>query len=343
MFNQLIKRTFCTNNKLNNVVINDLYKFILNNNKLVEIKESDKKGRGLFYTQNTQLPVINKETNKPNILFKEEPFISYPSIIKLDHDKICNHCLKSLENNNSNNNNNNHTECEGCNVKYCSNECKEKASLQYHSVLCKSNGSGFHYLEKHSQIEKRRFPLLAGKILARVLMGYHLEKSANKTWFPLQMLTFANKPAPLEWKDDYLIFSRSLLKGMKESSLKKFNYDWFVKVMQILYLNTIGIDIDPNQTTTKMSTPESSIGLYFLTSFINHSCDPNAYVQFPNDHTAEIRLLKPINPGEEITISYADTSKDIIDRRSQLFENYGFNCECPKCLNELKLKKEKAT
>lgn len=175
-----------------------------------------------------------------------------------------------------------------------------------------------------------------------MIMGYHLEKSSKSTWLPLQMLSFAKKPPPLEWKDDYLIFSRSLLKGINNESMKKkFDYDWFVRVMQILYLNTIGIDIDPNQQSTKMSSPESGIGLYLLTSFINHDCDPNAFIHFPDDHTMHLSPLKPINPGDEITISYTDTTKDLVDRRSQLFENYGFNCECKKCLNDLLIKRNK--
>ncbi|KAM9990091.1 hypothetical protein ACTFIY_006122 [Dictyostelium cf. discoideum] len=343
--NKLLIRNFCTNlkNESTKPLIDNIYKNILKDNfKIVEIKDC-KNNRGLFYNPTespTQtLSVINPKTNKPNIIFKEEPFISYPSIIK-SNENICNHCLKEIKKEEEEEGIK--QECEECKVyKYCSIECKEKSSIEYHSVLCKSTGSGFNYLEKHASIEKRRFPLLAGKILARMIMGYHLEKSSKSTWLPLQMLSFAKKPPPLEWKDDYLIFSRSLLKGVNESMKKKFDYDWFVRVMQILYLNTIGIDIDPNQQSTKMSSPESGIGLYLLTSFINHDCDPNAFIHFPDDHTMHLSPLKPINPGDEITISYTDTTKDLVDRRSQLFENYGFNCECKKCLNDLLIKRNK--
>ncbi|KAF2073679.1 hypothetical protein CYY_005029 [Polysphondylium violaceum] len=317
------------------LLVREMYNFILNDNKsILEIKacEDQKKGRGLFLRSDIHSSLIPNTT-----LFKEKPFVSYPSII--NHENVCGNCLKPLENNKSLDSSvaKNHSKCDSCEEEYCSDKCRHEASLDFHGILCKSNEPGFEKIKKYCTLEKRRFPIMASKILAKILLGIHLEKSIKHTWIPLQMISFAKKPAPLEWEDDYKTFSKELLKS-SPSLLKQYNYEWFVRVMQILYLNTIGIDIQREEKPI-VSSPASGIGLYFLASFINHSCDPNAYTHFPDDHTCHLKLLKSVQPGDEITISYTDPTQNIVDRRSSLFENYGFNCECPKCVSELPKKK----
>jgi len=42
------------------------------------------------------------------------------------------------------------------------------------------------------------------------------------------------------------------------------------------------------------------------THYINHSCEPNAYMKVAYDHILFI-ALRDISPGEEITIDYEDT------------------------------------
>ena len=46
-----------------------------------------------------------------------------------------------------------------------------------------------------------------------------------------------------------------------------------------------------------------------------------------------IIAAKDISPGEEILISYIDESADYEDRQAML-EDYGFVCECAKCLED---------
>ena len=46
-------------------------------------------------------------------------------------------------------------------------------------------------------------------------------------------------------------------------------------------------------------------GLYSLQSMINHSCSPNAEIQFQDsDQTLTLAALKDIQAGEEVYISY---------------------------------------
>ncbi|KYQ88521.1 SET domain-containing protein [Tieghemostelium lacteum] len=314
--------------KSENEIITDLYKFIIGNRLNLEIRQckgdQKGKGRGLFYSGDSIL-------KKNELLYSELPFVSFQSVVKnVSDSKQCTHCLGVIKESSSRG-------CghDSCNEHYCSVECSEESMKQYHQLLCE--GSGFDKIKKQATIEKRRFPLLAAKILAKIMLDIHENKSIQNSWFPLQMLSFAKKPAPLEWKDDYTLFKNSLLTS--ESSQKRFDYTWFTRVMQILYLNTVGINVGSLEPT--VSTPESGIGLYFLSSFINHSCDPNAVMTFPTNSETKVKLLKDIHPGDEILISYGDNTKDIVDRKSHLFDNYGFDCQCTKCSSELPPKKKK--
>ena len=82
------------------------------------------------------------------------------------------------------------------------------------------------------------------------------------------------------------------------------------------------------------------MGLFLLTSFYNHSCEPNACVYFFNNSLAYIIAQREIEAGEEITINYIDVEIEVMERRKILKENYGFDCFCPKCLRELSEIKE---
>ncbi|XP_037812103.1 SET and MYND domain-containing protein 5 [Lucilia sericata] len=76
-------------------------------------------------------------------------------------------------------------------------------------------------------------------------------------------------------------------------------------------------------------------GLYLLQSKINHSCVPNAQSTFPySNDIVVLKAIQPIQPGEEICISYLDECQLERSRHSRqkiLKENYIFVCQCPKC------------
>ncbi|CAI9733077.1 SET and MYND domain-containing protein 5 [Octopus vulgaris] len=79
-------------------------------------------------------------------------------------------------------------------------------------------------------------------------------------------------------------------------------------------------------------------GLYSMQSCCNHSCVPNAEVQFPhNCHKLRVVALEDIVPGEEICISYLDgcmLERSRHSRQKHLRDNYLFNCKCIKCQSQ---------
>ena len=78
--------------------------------------------------------------------------------------------------------------------------------------------------------------------------------------------------------------------------------------------------------------PSSVIGgIYPNICLINHSCLPNAYNSWNSDTKCEtIHVIRYINAGEEITISY-DKGGSSNSRRTYLKDAFGFDCNCSVC------------
>ncbi|KAF8470423.1 hypothetical protein DFH94DRAFT_637585 [Russula ochroleuca] len=71
-------------------------------------------------------------------------------------------------------------------------------------------------------------------------------------------------------------------------------------------------------------------------SRLNHSCCPNAMFRWDRaTFSGEIRALRPISAGEEVTISYfqgiLEPAAVTHERQKFLLECYNFKCACPVC------------
>ncbi|XP_067928201.1 histone-lysine N-trimethyltransferase SMYD5-like isoform X2 [Watersipora subatra] len=77
-------------------------------------------------------------------------------------------------------------------------------------------------------------------------------------------------------------------------------------------------------------------GLYSMQSAINHSCVPNAEVNFPyNNFVCRVVATQDILPDQEVFISYLDDcmlGSSRHSRQKNLKENYLFVCGCEKCM-----------
>jgi len=73
---------------------------------------------------------------------------------------------------------------------------------------------------------------------------------------------------------------------------------------------------------------------YFMSSFMSHSCFPNAVWHYVNDDTFALRARRVISPGDEICISYL--SEDALlecaaSRQKHLEDSKHFKCTCERC------------
>jgi len=80
------------------------------------------------------------------------------------------------------------------------------------------------------------------------------------------------------------------------------------------------------------------VGLYREQSMANHSCRPNAEIQFLHgSHVLSLVMMEKVDTGDEITISYLDEctlTRSKSSRRAYLEENYQFACQCDRCAEE---------
>ncbi|KAI1803362.1 hypothetical protein F4811DRAFT_525191 [Daldinia bambusicola] len=77
-------------------------------------------------------------------------------------------------------------------------------------------------------------------------------------------------------------------------------------------------------------------GTYFNSALamVNHSCIPNAFVQFIG-RAAILHAYQEIKKGEEIEISYIESTLHRSQRQEALKTRYHFECACPRCKEDL--------
>lgn len=80
-------------------------------------------------------------------------------------------------------------------------------------------------------------------------------------------------------------------------------------------------------------------GLYTIQSTINHSCLPNAVVEFPySNSTLVLKAIRNIEPEEEVCIAYLDEcllERSRHSRQKALSSQYLFICQCARCSMEI--------
>ena len=74
-------------------------------------------------------------------------------------------------------------------------------------------------------------------------------------------------------------------------------------------------------------------GLFIESSRMNHSCLPCVEMSMDEGKETEVRSVREIEEGEEITVSYLKTSL-LLDKkeRSERLDYWGFICSCKLCL-----------
>ncbi|KAG9325927.1 hypothetical protein KVV02_005771, partial [Mortierella alpina] len=83
--------------------------------------------------------------------------------------------------------------------------------------------------------------------------------------------------------------------------------------------------------TNLETTSEVGLSLYIqCMPFMNHSCVPNCIYTFKGSRV-ECRVIRDVQPGEELTISYIDQIGTTRERQRQLQNQYHFTCDCPLC------------
>jgi SET and MYND domain-containing protein len=84
-------------------------------------------------------------------------------------------------------------------------------------------------------------------------------------------------------------------------------------------------------TITDAELNPVGVGLFEVCSLINHSCEPSCTAKFNELGQLSILTTRKLVLGDEISISYVDTSKSSWCRQRELLKRYGFFCQCHRC------------
>ncbi|KAI7842565.1 hypothetical protein COHA_003801 [Chlorella ohadii] len=134
---------------------------------------------------------------------------------------------------------------------------------------------------------------------------------------------------------------------------RTFSLQWFSDALSRLHLNSFRVDtvppLDASDPSALLRAAAASLSgadagaaahhtgsaAYLLASMLNHSCEPNLDVTFPeNNAVVSFVAARDISAHEQLTISYVDTGMGLQQRRSALQFGYGFTCGCPRCKEE---------
>lgn len=197
--------------------------------------------------------------------------------------------------------------CSHCSAVACSDTCQKLAQKIHHQECPASQGS--KYRDFINALPKTRDPLLAKLVLgvARCIM---VQDSLYNKYFAF--------------------FTPLIHGGMKNDFAHAFSLlpkSTQIDNGELIWQQWCGV-----WNRTNMNGHIS-----YATSFCNHSCEPNVEVLLaPIKGGLVLCMNRDIRCGEEITCDYAKDSNfgSHTEKRSYLNMQYGFLCECDKCLEE---------
>lgn len=240
-----------------------------------------------------------------DIIVAEAPFAH---VLEPEYKSIyCDNCCKK---------NSNLKKCINCkNVYYCNREC-QKSDWKWHKYECK--------------FYKQYYDEMLSKSIARLLLRIHLYLRNNPR---MAEEKFASYDTTRSYNQ--LTEHREKIRN-DEDRMQMFNSIWTVFAYcqvpfdeEKLFSDYCKMRINANSL---YDTDQRSIGnaVYLLTSFFRHSCAPNAATSFSGNRV-EIRAIKTIMPGDQITIAYTDLTFAKKIRHDFLKTEYYFDCKCTRC------------
>jgi len=95
----------------------------------------------------------------------------------------------------------------------------------------------------------------------------------------------------------------------------------------------VSSDSEKAGRSAKSPKEGKTISLFYLPSFCNHSCVPNATRTLFRD-VMVVRALLPLSKGDEVTLGYISPDVSIDEREKTLETGFGFQCDCWYCREE---------
>jgi len=147
-------------------------------------------------------------------------------------------------------------------------------------------------------------------------------------WSELPLITYKKDPSssPAQFLQSLYSVFQSLDKETQDRLLSLYDpgeepghTELLWKVGRICNVNEVGGKEQHNSVFERYSR-------------LNHSCNRNTVGQLGEDGTHQVRAVRRINKGEELTVSYLEGKLGIREERQAVFQKkWGFVCVCPIC------------
>ena len=118
--------------------------------------------------------------------------------------------------------------------------------------------------------------------------------------------------------------------------------DSWTRAAFIVFANSFDVEAWGARRGSEFPRPARVAGAVYRTlSRFNHSCAPNCTWSFVHESESKpgggavsvnVRAIKPVKSGDELTISYVDPTVGRAERREQLWAKYRFECACHLCV-----------
>ena len=212
--------------------------------------------------------------------------------------------------------------------------CAKCQKLNYCNIECQRKDWLFHKLEcpvlskyKLLSFEKQGFDYMQRMVLRLYLMSVSKPEIMKRKY---QLHNGLHRSLEdMESHSDDIRNTKSfegIINYFKLYSIEEFDYDLVLKLYGILQINGFGIDVYDEVR----GISHCASGLYIEGSVFDHNCQSNACAS-GEGLVLEVRALKEISIGEEITIDYIQNILPKIKRQNWLNEKYFFICRCFRC------------
>jgi len=237
-------------------------------------------------------------------------------------DDVCHACLRSLP---------------SSHVKHasgkllCSAACAHDAERRYLSAQAVADTDGF---ERSCAERDVLHPLIAARLALSVVSG----KAHPAALDALCFARGAVEAPPPDWVAEHTQLAAAF--GRAGFSTDWFTVQWYVGVLARLHINAFRVDVLREDIAdiaalSRYAAEGNGTAIYALPSLLNHDCDPSVHAAWTRgDSTMTLSTRRSVAAGEELRITYIDSSEHVSKRRRDLRFAYGFVCGCAACVEE---------
>ncbi|KAI4371952.1 hypothetical protein MLD38_010243 [Melastoma candidum] len=280
----------------------------------VRVAITETAGRGVFTT---------RSIGSGELIHSAEPVVCHPSVDDLP--AVCYSCLKALDGSEDRRT--------AAGVAFCGERCMGRSKGSFEVEM----GIDFSAYHDYCRSHGLKYPLLVKRLACMVLAGETRVECLDvlqPAYLPMGMI--------VQIEEEFALLKRAFkAAGLMDERIAFLTKNWYTGILSRIRINAFRVEIIGRSYESLLSMAAASVeaetavgnAVYMLPSFYNHDCDPNTHIIWLESAVARLKALREIQPGEELRICYIDASLGRDARRALLYQGFGFQCNCPRCLS----------